>query len=542
MSTATTATTTTTKRIPTPEWKTVYNRSRKAGGDIADLASRTREHIFFEARPCGGTAAWSWDAKHKRHNMVLDRDYVSTIDVYHRVSRTSRVDYGMALLRHEKWHGLRTNRDLPALAAECDKLGIAFDLLNIAEDLRIEHLARLDESTYFSWGRWNRSPVPASTNEPLAWLALYIHHEVSIPHNASKNAPLRGSWAGEPETARVRGGVAGPSADTVDVLGQFALEMANAKSTWDVLAIVKDWVDTFPTAKQKPVDIPGMPSRMGGTGYSSSSSGKWTAMETDYSGPTAKRDPSTLPPAQRRAIEYFLDGTVALLGCSDDDYHRHTGIPVADTSRAPHIANRLASLLGSVSPMRVRTSTSGSRLHVRGVMTNDPASFRTMAQKTGKRRVVAVFDQSGSMHGDWHRHGAAFASALLMLHRRGILDVTVILTGGRSHATLPEWFEPAHVGRFRCNMGCESVDATLAAHKHTLQAADTVLIYTDGHLTDGDVDAGRWRSLGVDLVGCAVTSRGGLHDALCQHFARGITAPTGEQLATRIVQYISTRM
>jgi hypothetical protein len=190
--------------------------------------------------------------------------------------------------------------------------------------------------------------------------------------------------------------------------------------------------------------------------------------------------------------------------------------------------------------MRIRTATSGSRVHVRGVMTGDAASFRSQAARSGKRKVVALFDQSGSMSSQWHRHGAAFAAALLTLHRRGVLDVTVILTGGRSHAIVPSSLDPSALGRFPCSMGCESIDATLDAHKAKVQAADTVLIYTDGHLTDGDVDAGRWRSLGVDLVGCAVGSTA-IHDALCGHFSRGITANSGAELATRIVQYIATR-
>lgn len=538
MSTATTTTAPARKRTPTPEWRTVYNRQRKSGGELHDLAVRTGEAIMFEARPCGGTAAWSWDAKRKRHNIVLDRDFPSTINGPLRSTRTLRVSYGERLLRHEKWHGLRTDRDLAALSADCDARGIPFDLLNVAEDLRIEHIARREEGRVFAWLHYNADPAKGGTTEPLAWLASCILHEVSNGGHAHAGY-LRGRWKGAPETARKRRGVVGPMRPTFDVLAEFAEEMANAPSTRDVLDIVQDWVDTFPAAKHNPKDIPMMPSRMGGVGYTTST-GKSASHATDYSGGCPKVDPSTLPPAERRALEYFLGHTLDTLRLSDEEFRTHTGSRIAMVEDAPNIANRLAALLGSVDPVRMRTATSGSRVHVRGVMTGDPSSFRSQATRSGKRKVVAIFDQSGSMSAQWYRHGAAFAAALLTLHRRGVLDVTVILTGGRSHAVVPSTLDPSALGRFPCSMGCESIDATLDAHKAKVQSADTVLIYTDGHLTDGDVDAGRWRSLGVDLVGCAVGGTN-IHDALCGHFSRGITAESGAELATRIVQYIATR-
>jgi hypothetical protein len=71
----------------------------------------------------------------------------------------------------------------------------------------------------------------------------------------------------------------------------------------------------------------------------------------------------------------------------------------------------------------------------------------------------------------------------------------------------------------------------------------SVLVYTDGYLTDGVVNAAQWRSHGVDLIGAAVGY--GEYDAttkrknLTKHFGRAIMAEDGEKLATKIVQYIA---
>ena len=551
MSTSTSTTSSTSSTAPrakTPDWRTVFNTARKPGGQLLDLATRTGERVKFQNEPCGGTASWRWDATsrkrgHKPGNHVVNLDpmFALTLDRVSKPSRRLRLAYGTALLRHEKWHGLVTARDLDELAKEADKLGVPFPLLNLCEDLRIEHKARVAEGDCFMWCEYNLHPfrVASSRSEPLAWLAAYIRAECSTHPNGTKL--IDGYWNGEPMTARVCSGVSEASKPTEDVLRTFAEQFATAATTWDVLRLAKDWMDTFPTAKQNPQDVPGMPSRYG-AGYTPSNKGTGsTGTPMDYNGkPFDTVDPSKLPPVEQRRLEFFLDSSLDTLRLPDDEFARRAGHKLPDMSQSRGIARRLAQMLGSVDSARVRTATSGSRVHVRGVMTGDPSSFRQAEQRGGKRRVVAVFDQSGSMQGDWRRHGAAFAAALLLLHRQGVLDVQLILTGGRSHCVVPPTLNPSLLGRFPCQMGCESVDATLGAHKAALQAADTVLIYTDGNLTDGDVDAGRWRSLGVDLVGCAVGNQH-THNSLVRHFSRGITADTGAQLATRIVQYIATR-
>jgi hypothetical protein len=175
-------------------------------------------------------------------------------------------------------------------------------------------------------------------------------------------------------------------------------------------------------------------------------------------------------------------------------------------------------------------------------MVGDTQSFRTPTTRNGKRNVVAIFDQSGSMRQQWKEHGAAFAAALMELNARGVMNVSVILTGGRRTCLLPtDGFDARWLSRMPCVQGCESVDDCLSAHRALVIAADTVIIYTDGYLTDGNVEAGHWSSLGVDLVGCAVTTLSYITTQLTKHFSRAITADDGARLATALVQYVASR-
>lgn len=541
---STTSTASTAPRKKTPVWRTVFNTARKVGGQLENLQARTKETVKFEVRPVGGTAAWRWETVRGRahHLVTLDPDFTATCDRMPRPSRRTLCEYGASLLRHEKWHGLVTDRDLDALAKRADGMGIPFTLLNVVEDMRIEYRARCDEGELFRWYLYNRGAV-GRTEEPVLWLSMFVMEESSGTQTVpfTRNEYALPDWHGVERVKRVRGGVEGPERNALDVLVEFCEEICTAPDTASLLPIIADLLATFPTAKRDPKDIAGVPSRMTGTAYSDKRSAR-TSDETRYDGKVGTVDPARLSPVERAAIGYFMHvNDVRALNMSDEEYERTACTSrLADLSQSSAVAQRLATMLGTVDSPRMRTATSGSRVHVRGAMTGDAASFRVNDVRGGKRRVLAIFDQSGSMGGNWRRHGAAFASALLQLHQRGVLDVTVALTGGRRHAVLPSWFPPALVNRFACGLGCESVDATLTALREHVMRADTVLIYTDGHLTDGDVDAGHYRSLGVDLVGCAVGGTS-IHDMLTTHFSRGITAESGAQLATRIVQYIATR-
>jgi hypothetical protein len=92
----------------------VFNTARKAGGELLDLQTRTKEGVKFEAKTVGGTAAWRWETSGARpyHLVILDPDFTATCDRPSRPSRRTLCEYGAALLRHEKWHGLITDRDL----------------------------------------------------------------------------------------------------------------------------------------------------------------------------------------------------------------------------------------------------------------------------------------------------------------------------------------------------------------------------------------------------------------------------------------------
>ena len=190
---------------------------------------------------------------------------------------------------------------------------------------------------------------------------------------------------------------------------------------------------------------------------------------------------------------------------------------------------------------RQRVGTSGSRLHFRNAIAGRADAFRATLPRGGKRNVVLIMDMSGSMSLEYASDGAPFLEALHRLRRQGALHALLILSGGGYWAEVPHDLDPALLQYTSACHGSESIDQTLNENRQRLLDADTVLVYTDGRITDGRVKAAKWRALGVDLVGCiAETSPRVLADMQGQ-FSRVICAPDGRTLATNILDYITRR-
>lgn len=506
---------------------------------LVDLRNRTGKRVRARVTPCGGTAAWKFDASvgSGRHEVALDPAFADTIDTHGyrgrggKHTQKSQCEYGAAMVRHEKWHGLITDRDLAAVAAHCDKVGVPFGALNIGEDLRIEAAARAAETAPFGWLTWNNVRGETGTRkwdvtEPLRWLALATQVE-------TKASVFGFLWAGSPTVTRVRGGVPESAPrKTANILDEFCDEIIAAPSTIAVVDILADLFATFPTAKRDPKGIGGITPRVAGTGYSPERGGDTEATHRENSDVEKALD--SLDPVTRAAFERFA------VSPSLYDAKR------IDFAGVKGIADRLQTLLGKLDAPPTRVAQSGSRIHVPNVARGEAGSFRTTGKSGGKRRVVLICDQSGSMNSQWRNHGAAFAAAMLTLAQRGIIDAKVILTGGRRYCELPANFPVRLLSITSCNEGCESVAETMDANRAAIRAAETTIVYTDGCLTDGDVVKSEWRAGGVDVVGCAVTDCSGfsaqsMQTKLTEHFDRGIVGATGSAMAAALVQYIGRR-
>jgi hypothetical protein len=210
-----------------------------------------------------------------------------------------------------------------------------------------------------------------------------------------------------------------------------------------------------------------------------------------------------------------------------------------DLSNVQAIARMFEKLIGQRDAARYITSTSGRRVHLRGAIVGAQQSFKRPLLKSGKRRIALIMDMSGSMNSRFTKHGAAFLAALHILRNKGVIDADIYLTGGGRHAVFPAGISLSALDTMAAAKGTETFAATLKAITPVLRKADTVLCYTDGMLTDGDVNAGQYRAQGIDLIGCAVAPPGtNIPLALATHFGATVVAESGVLLAAKLLQHI----
>lgn len=454
--------------------------------------------------------------------------------------------YAQSLIRHECAHGLwtdRTNR----IPEEAAKRGIPFRLVNLFEDARIEHLARCEtgggdptEGERFRWKNW--TPSPAETDNPCTFFWCLINREASAWSNWRVAAP---SWTGAPHT---HGSLVPPLYTTTTlVIAHFYKRAIACKDTESLIPVIEDWIKVFPD--HPPVDLPRGSAVIngvkdpkaeaggGGHGFGGGASGEATIVENPEATP-GECGVGTTPDVKENRDLSFFNG-------KEGEAKRVINYQPAKMNA---IAQKLMAVAHHAGHSPTTVSVQGSRLHMPGVVAGTGTAFRQTGRDKGKRRMVLICDYSGSMTGlgkaseQYH-----FMVACMMLHRRGVIHVDIWLTGeGRCARIRPEW-SIEHIDKLLPKKGCESVRQTMqhAPVKQDMLNADATVVYTDGQLTDGDVDANEWRCKGVDLIGACTYGatptdyyRELLRNGMLKHFGRVFLEDTATQLASRIVNHI----
>ena len=545
----------TAKEIAKRAWRNqIRNKGvRQKAGRIRELRNRDGHGVVINYDPKLNTMAWRFDAKKGKHRLTAGLEFRSVTDATVRSDDRKMFEFACSLLRHEADHGLFTDKDLDTIGKELAAEGIPFSLFNLFEDARIEYKDReehklADPTKPVAWFRWTRwTPNPDRTDKPEEYFWSMVNYEGS--HRSSTTTT---SWV-EPGIKRW---------DTRAFIRNCYHRATAADTSRDLYPVLRDWVKRFGTKVEL---TPRGSDEIGGKGDpnkgEASGSGKigsgYGYSEGEGNGEAVTEPPADIPTDLTKGpevpVELQRDLKVFTKRFEDNpDYY----------SQEPYIAdpNKVRSMIGRLSDMVKRADhnpaaigTSGSRLHMPGVMVGGSQSFRQLKAGDGKRTVTVVMDMSGSMAS---RGGQAqeFMLAMAALHRRGLLDVRLWCSGGSKAAKVDmAWPVQDGIIKLRHTKGSESIAATLKNDKvrKDLQDSSVVIIYTDGQLTDGSVNAGEYRRHGVELIGALalteydVNAKGRGSDPtpyyrreMTTHFSRAIICENSERLAAELVNYV----
>jgi len=200
--------------------------ARRSTGQLAQLAYMTKAAVKAEVSE-GNTGDWRFASD--THMVRLGNRFHTNIEKatfvgrgsYLRANDKHAAAFAAAILRHEKWHGLATVRDVPALAAACRRDGVPFAVFNVLEDVRIEWKAKNVESEWFNWVRWVNIH-PAKT--PLHAILNLKFSEAS-------------GWGSQWTTTDEN------EAD----LATFFEKARSAADSWAIVKLAKEFIDRFGT-------------------------------------------------------------------------------------------------------------------------------------------------------------------------------------------------------------------------------------------------------------------------------------------------------
>ena len=198
---------------------------------------------------------------------------------------------------------------------------------------------------------------------------------------------------------------------------------------------------------------------------------------------------------------------------------------------------------------KILTNTPARRINFRSVIRHSARIYlHTVQAPAGRRpRVRFYHDCSGSMRGNPGELGLVLLTGLNLLAEEGIIDATLTLTmgldSGRGITACRETFAlPAPLAVLEtipaCG-GCECFFNALRATESQLEAGDLVLLYTDGNITDHEIDRSSWHRRGLFSVGlyvgddCTEDMSRWFDLSLCRDAPEGLALELAELLKER---------
>ena len=487
-----------------------------------------KEHVRI--RPNFDTACWNWrphfhsiyigaDILDKSKNSLMKPD----------LSDAQCVSYIGLFYTHEKGHAFYTHKDLRAVQKLLNQLGSVFQVFNLLEDARIEHLLRTLNKRQMNWLDFE---VQSFKADPCTWLfsmiqcqgdealiAKYLEDLKRIlPQTEQENldarfarvkwyydtvramatylqvAMLSKSWIaefGKPENPDSQGS-GGTGAGKFDSELQ---EMASLQGTPAIQSLIDEDCDNYEMAL-------------------TASPPKDSSDQSDAEGAKSEEDEeeasalSSSPQAVK--AEAFLDASR----------------PFVDVVAAERCANLLAKVLA---PRRSKISTSepSRKLNMKA-MGKGRLEFLHSVQisRKGKRSLCLIVDCSSSMNGIHIQEAKVIILAMSLLAKRGMIEGTVILSkirsGGPAHAKLTLPISEDIIARIGATGGGEGLESALKTYFRELRDADFSWTFTDGHITDTPVDKQYFYRRGLELIGIYACEQDTSRKSLEKHFHKVI--------------------
>lgn len=445
--------------------KTIKTATKAAHTDMIIQGLLDKKNKYsIRIRKDFNTACWSFRPPH--HIFIGDGILSNVRDSYD----SDISHYVESYLYHEVGHSLFTERDLKSIDGCLKSKSLSFQMHNLFEDARIEHLMRIKTNRAFRWLDYEKHPLE-DTKELAAPLTQYftlIQAEYSFMSKAEQKEMLKKYGI----DSRVVG---------------FYKETIACEDSWAVIDVMEAWVEVFPLPPSE------MLQQLMAAGYDLDSD---LSQALQLQGNDAKlvqliEESSSLDSENKqdgKGIKDENDHGELLEEFSSYDYTRKTPSIELDMDLILRLAPKLKSIFKGI-VTRVNTSRPSKRLSIKGLMSDSEKIYRKEKEiAPAAKRFNLIVDCSGSMHGEPLSGAAAITLLFSKIAASGYVDGHLVLSSTSGYQTFSLPLTQERIEEVFHTHGGEGFSNTFKEIKPLMKEAETNFIITDGMITNGALD------------------------------------------------------
>ncbi len=148
----------------------VDSRIKKTLRDLEFFSLFELDELYeIRLHPTFPTACWRWDKRERKHKILIGLGG----KLEERFKK--HPEYMKSFGYHELSHSLHTERNMEKIKEVLDKEGIPFQLYNLFEDARIEHLWRKKFGRRFDWVRYEERDIDQKMRVWFRDIAFNLH-------------------------------------------------------------------------------------------------------------------------------------------------------------------------------------------------------------------------------------------------------------------------------------------------------------------------------------------------------------------------------
>ena len=451
------------------------------------------------------TACWSFvKGKHEIYvgDGILKRVKQKVEDV---------VYYIQSYLFHEFSHSCHTEKNLSSVSEWCNKNKVPFQLLNLFEDARIEHLWRETTERKFKWLDWEELELKAD-EKPTGILFAIIQSELEYEITSL------------------------PKGDRVM---EYYNRIISCDTTIELYPILLEWMEEFPETQQEIEEM----KQKGqlGDGETGGDLELSEAMQSDVKVAEAMaqdtKNVAGVAPAPAEKKEEKEKEMVEFSTTSHGEIYREGFGGSFDKKLVEKYLPQFEKLFVDKKKM-VASQSPSKKLNIRAIAVGKTDKLYRKEQSTeaGNKVVNLIVDCSGSMHGSPIKDARTLVFLINSLALKNRVSGNLVLTGANGRTGQTMTFKlpvsEAIIGNIVADGSAENIKGTIEKIKPLMKKVDWNFVFTDGRITDGEIDKKVLNRQGVYTFGMY----SGKESNLEKWFDKNIARETMKELMDELVR------